>query len=322
MAGSESRLQTTIRSGEPILVVEVAPPRGGDPAPLRAAAKRFAGRVHAIGVSDSRHGVSISALAAAGIIAAEGVEPIMHFVTRDRNRIALIADCLGAQALGVRNILCTSGTHQTLGICRPAKSVFDIDAVQLLDAIMRLADGSAVCADGFDGAGPFCLGAVAAPFADPLEMQLMRLSKKIAAGARFLITQPVFDLDRLSTWWDQVTQRGIHEKAAILAGIQPLLDAEDAKSFAASRPFPMVPQAVLDKLSSAGDRKAQRAAGIEIALETIKQVSALKGLRGFQICADSDDDAVLEIIERAGLGYSDPSDPSQRSQKSQRPEAQ
>ena len=301
MTDSESRLQARINSGQPILTVEVAPPKGGDAAPLRAAAKRYAGKVHAIGVSDCRHGVCLSALAAAGVIAAEGVEPILHIVTRDRNRVALLAECLGAQALGVRNILCTSGTHQTLGVCPPAKNVFDIDSIQLLDAIAHVADGSAVCPDRFEGAGPFCLGAVAAPFADPAELQLMRLAKKVNAGAKFLITQPVYDLDRFRTWWDSVSQRGLQDKTAILAGIQPLLDAGEAKAFAASRPLPMVPQVVLDRLSVAGDTKAQRAAGIEMAVDTIKQLSALKGLRGFQICADGDETAALEIMERSGL---------------------
>jgi methylenetetrahydrofolate reductase (NADPH) len=303
MSESETKLHARIRSGEPILVVEVAPPKGGDAAPLRAAAQRYGGKVHAVGVCDSRHGVGMAALAAAGILAGEGVEPILHIVTRDRNRIALIADCLGAQALGIRNILCTSGTHQTLGICRPAKNVFDIDSIQLLDAIAHLGtDGSAVCPERFDGAGPFCLGAVAAPFADPPELQLVRLAKKVTAGAQFLITQPVYDFDRFRTWWDQVTQRGIHDRAAVLAGIQPLLDADQAKAFATTRPLPMVPQTLLDRLSSAGGGKAQRAAGIEIALETIKQLSALKGLRGFHLCGEGDEDAVLEIMERAGLG--------------------
>ena len=328
MTESETRFQARIRSGEPLLVVEITPPKGGDPAPLRAAAKRYAGKVHAIGVSDNRHGVCMSALAAAAIVAAEGVEPILHLVTRDRNRIALIASCLGAQALGVRNILCTSGTHQTLGICPPAKNVFDIDSTQLIEAIAHLGeigDSYLFSPDNRDGSGkthngrkignsplfPFCLGAVAAPFADPAELQLMRLSKKVAAGAEFLITQPVYDLDRFGAWWGQVTQRGIHEKAAILAGIQPLLDAEQAKTYAASRPFPMVPQALLDKLSSAGDRKAQRATGIEIAVETLKQVSALKGVRGLCISFPSstcergdtqgEEDAALEVIERSGL---------------------
>ena len=304
MSESLSTLEARIRSGAPILVVEISPPKGGDPAPLRATAKRFAGKVHAIGVSDNRHGVCMAALAAAGILAAEGADPILHIVTRDRNRLALIANGLGAQALGVRNILCTSGTHQTLGLCPPAKNVFDIDSIQLIETITHLGRGSVVCREPFDGAGPFCVGAVAAPFADPPELQLMRLAKKVAAGAQFLITQPIYDLDRFRVWQDQVTRQGIHEQAAILAGIRPLLDVSAAKTYAASRPFPMVPQAVLDRLSASSDRVAQRAAGIEIALETIKQVSTLKGIRGFHIDAEGDEDAALEIITRSGLEIS------------------
>ncbi|MCX5759359.1 MAG: methylenetetrahydrofolate reductase, partial [Candidatus Hydrogenedentes bacterium] len=292
MTESTTRLQAKIGSGEPLLVVEVVPPKGGDAAPLRAAVQRYAGKVDAIGVSDNRHGVCMAALAAAGIVAAEGVEPILHMVTRDRNRIALLANCLGAQALGVRNILCTSGTHQTLGICPPAKNVFDIDSIQLLDAIAHVGtDGSAVYPERFEGAGPFCLGAVAAPFADPPELQLIRLAKKVSAGANFVITQPVYDIEPFRAWWEQVAQRGIHERVAVLACIEPLLDAGQATVFAASRPSPLVPEAALDRLSSAGDQAAQRAAGIEIALETIEQLSALTGLRGFQICADGHENA-------------------------------
>jgi methylenetetrahydrofolate reductase (NADPH) len=303
MTEQKTKLQTKIGSGEPILVIEIAPPKSGDPAPVRATAKRLGGKVDAVSVSDNRYGACMAALAAAGIVAAEGVETILHVVTRDRNRIALISNCLGAQALGVRNILCTSGTHQTLGACRPAKNVFDIDSIQLLSALSRLdTDASVVCQERIEGAGPFCLGAVAAPFADPPELQSMRLAKKLAAGAQFLITQPVYDLDRFRAWWDQVTSRCIPQKAAVLAGIRPLLGADAAKAYAASRPFPLVPAALLDRLSAAGDAKAQRAAGIGIAVETIQQLSTLNGVRGFQIDAEDDEDAALEIAERAGLG--------------------
>jgi methylenetetrahydrofolate reductase (NADPH) len=299
---SATKFEARVRSGKPIVVVEVTPPKGGDPAALRAAAKRFAGKVHAIGVSDNRHGVRMSALAAAGILAAEGAEPIVHIVTRDRNRLALLGTCLGAQALGVRNIFCTSGTHQTLGICPPAKNVFDIDSVQFIDAVAHLGNGgSAACTETIAGAGPFCVGGVAAPFADPPELQLMRLAKKMAVGAKFLITQPVYDVERFKAWWDKVTQQGLHEKAAILAGIQPLLNAEEAKAYAASRPSPAVPEAVLEKLAAAGDGAAQRAAGIEAAVDTIRQLSQLKGLRGFQVNAEDDEDAAFEILERAAL---------------------
>jgi methylenetetrahydrofolate reductase (NADPH) len=285
MTDNPTSLKTRIQSGQPILMVELTPPNTGDPAPLRNAAKPFARKVHAIGVSDSRHGVCVSSLAAAAILAAKGIEPVMHLVTRDRNRLALLGASLGAQALGVRNILCTSGDHQTLGACRPAKNVFDIDSIQLLAAVASL-DRDA-----------FCLGAVAAPFADPPEMQLVRLAKKIAAGADFLITQPVFDIERFRAWWDQATQKGLHQRAAIIAGIEPLLSAEQAKKLAEARPRTSIPQPILDRLESAGDK---RAAGIEIAIETIRQLSSLKGLRGFQIVAE-DTAAALDILERAGL---------------------
>src|SRR6202140_5549074 len=131
MALEKTELHKRIESGKPVLVAEMSPPRGGDPAPVRAAARQFAGKVHALGVSDNRDGVGMSATAPAALILAEGVEPILHMTTRDRNRIALVSDCLGAQAMGVRNLLCTSGTHQTLGPCRKAKNVFDIDSIQL-----------------------------------------------------------------------------------------------------------------------------------------------------------------------------------------------
>ncbi len=301
MTRDKTGFQASIDSGNPLLVVEIAPPKGGDSAPLRAAVKRFEGKVHAIGLSDNRDGARMSALAAAGIVAAEGLEPILHLVTRDRNRLALISECLGAQALGVRNILCTTGTHQTLGVCHAAKNVFDIDSLQLLDAVARLdSDGAIVGEAPYADAGPFCLGGVAAPFADPPELQLTRLAKKVAAGAQFLITQPVYDVARFEAWWTQVTQRGLHEKTAFLAGIRPLLNAEEATAYAASRPGPRIPDSLLARLS-AGDTAAQRAAGIDVAVETIQKVSALGGLRGFEVRADGDAEAALEITAKSGL---------------------
>jgi methylenetetrahydrofolate reductase (NADPH) len=296
-------LQKRIESGKPLLLAEISPPQGSDPKPLGETARRFAGKIHALGISDNRDRVSMSALAAATIVAAEGVEPILHVVTRDRNRIALVSEALGAQALGIRNLLCTSGTHQILGAFHSAKNVFDIDTVQLLQTYSNLAgDGSLVGEKGFAGAGPFCLGGVAAPNADPLEMQVLRLAKKSDAGARFLITQPIYDLERFNQWWQEITHRGLHEKVAIVAGIQPLYDAQKAQQLAASRPLPRIPDAILAKLSSASGAAAQHAAGITIALDTISRLSGVKGLRGFQICGDGDMDAAMEVIEKSALG--------------------
>jgi methylenetetrahydrofolate reductase (NADPH) len=245
----------------------------------------------------------MSAMAAASLAAQEGVEPILHVSTRDRNRAALVSDCLGAQALGVRNLLCTTGTHHTLGACRSARGVFDLDPLQLLSLYRGLAeDGSLVGEDRFAGAGPFCLGVTASPFADPMEMQIIRLAKAVAAGAQFAITQPIFDVERFEQWFGEVTRRGLHEKIAIVAGIQPLADAESARAHAEARPCPRIPAPALDRISSKPDKKSQRAAGLEIALETLQRLKGLKGLRGFEIRGDGDAEIALEFLDKSGLG--------------------
>jgi len=297
-------LNERLVGGDAILLAEISPPRGADSAQVRDAARRLAGKVHALGISDNRERVAMSALAAASLVAAEGLEPILHVTTRDRNRIALVSEALGAQALGIRNLLCTSGTHPTLGRFRAAKNVYDIDCVQLLKTYAGLASDGALVGeeDGLDGAGPFCLGAVASPDADPLELQIARLVKKTRAGAKFLVTQPVYDLERFGAWWHEVVRRGIHEKAAILAGIRPLCDGPLADAQAGRRPLARVPQSILDRILSSSDPAAQRAAAVEIALETIERLSSFRGLRGVSISGEGDFDAALTVIEKSGLG--------------------
>jgi methylenetetrahydrofolate reductase (NADPH) len=303
MQETQTGLQRRIQSGKPLLLGEMLPPQGSDPAAVRELARKFAGKVHAVGVSDNRDRVSMSAVAAASLLAAEGVEPILHLVTRDRNRVALISEALGAQALGIRNLLCTSGSHQTLGAFRAAKNVYDLDPVQLLQTYRDLAnDGALVGGQGIAGAGPFCLGGTASPYADPLEFQMMRLAKKVSAGAQFLITQPVFAVERFGQWWEEVTRRKLHEKAAIVVGVEPLSSAKQAELLAGKRPQPRIPSEIVNRLASAGDAAAQRAAGIAIAVETIQRLGAFKGLRGFQVVAGEDPDAALEVIEKAALG--------------------
>lgn len=304
MAHDKTELQKRIESGKPLLLVELSPPASGDSAPLLAAAKHYAGKVHALGISDNRDGVRMSALAAARLVASEGFETILHLVTRDRNRIALLSECLGAQALGIRNILCTSGTHQTLGRSSGARNVYDLDAIQLLHALSDPAAGRALVGEsGLNGASALFTGAVAAPFADPMPLQIARLGKKVRAGARFLITQPVFDLERFGAFWKEVTRAGLAEKVAIVAGIRLLADAESARAYAAARPRPMIPEAtVLGRLASKSGTSAQRQEGIEIAVETIRRLKALPGLRGFELRGDGDHDAVLAVMQKAGLG--------------------
>jgi methylenetetrahydrofolate reductase (NADPH) len=297
MPQEKTNLLKRIESGKQIVTAEISPPKSADAASVRAVAKLYAGKVHALGVSDNRDGVRMSAVSAAAVIASEKVEPILHMTTRDRNRTALISDFLGARALGVRNVLCTSGTHQTLLPFHAAKNVFDIDATILLQSLHGLEKNATIVGEqNIDGDVSYCLGAVASPFADPVELQLPRLAQKIFVGAQFIVTQPVFDLERFGLWWKQVVGRDLHTKAAFIAGIRVLSDADTTRSFVEKRPDPMVPADMLKRLSSKSDKNSVRSEGIKIALETIEKLSAVQGLRGFEIVCD-DDDAALEVLD-------------------------
>lgn len=302
MTSKETQLQKQIRTGGDLLIAEVSPPKGADAEAVRQLAGLFSGRVHALGISDSRDGVQMSAVAAASIASDAGMEPLLHMVTRDRNRIALVSECIGANALGIHNILCTSGTHQTLAGAANAKNVHDIDPVHLLGMLSAWSEGKLHSdAGSSNGVAPFCLAAVASPYADPAPLQLMRLSKKVAAGAGLLITQPVFDMERFKAWLGLFTERGLHEKAALVAGVRPLLKVDEARAYAERRPTPVVPESVLAALEAAPDAAAAREVGIETAAATIKQLAGLQGLRGFEIHAADDPEAALEVMERAGL---------------------
>jgi len=301
MATTTSAFQQRIDSGKPLLVAELSPPQGADAGPVREAARRLKGKTHAVGVSDNREHVCMSALAAATLVAAEGLEPILHVVTRDRNRVALVSDLLGAQTLGVKNVLCTSGTHQTLGAYRQARNVFDLDAVQLLQTYAGLGQSAAAVGAASLPVEPLCLGAVVSPFSDPAELQLLKLQKKIQAGARFVITQPVFDVERFEAWWTEVARRGLEKKVAILAGIRPLASVEAARALADARPKTLIPDALLSRLAAKSDAAAQRAEGVAVALETIRRLAKLPGLRGFEVCADGQPEAALEVIEKSAV---------------------
>jgi|WetSurMetagenome_2_1015567.scaffolds.fasta_scaffold03741_2 methylenetetrahydrofolate reductase (NADPH) len=297
MQPEKSNLQERIESGATIITAEISPPATSDASEVRAAVKAFAGKVHALGISDNRDGVAMSALAAAAISVSEKVEPILHMTTRDRNRTALVSDFLGARALGVRNILCTSGTHQTLLPFRTAKNVFDIDATILLQSLRDLGKNAAIVGEeNIDGHTSYCLGAVASPFADPLELQLPRVAQKIFVGAQFIVTEPVFDLDRFGLWWKEVTKRGLHENTAFIAGIKILTSAEAAKKYIEKRPKPLVPEHYAERLVSKTDKAKCRTEGIAIAQEIIEKLSAIPGLRGFEIVCDEDHPAAFEVL--------------------------
>ncbi len=298
MTQEKSQLLKRLESGKQVVLAEITPPQAPDAAFIRSAAKAFSGKVHALGVCDNREAVRMSALAAASIMVSEGMEPVLHMATRDRNRTALISDSIGAQAMGIHNILCTSGTHQSLLPFHAAKNVYDVDATILLQSLRGLDKNASIVGEkNIPGQTPLCLGAVASPNADPLELQMPRLAQKIFAGAQFVVTQPVFDFNRFDLWWKEVTNRGLQTKAAFIAGIKVLTDIESAKAYAEKRPTPMVPEEVIKRLASKSDKNACRKEGIKIALESMERLSAMQGLRGFEINCNGDRDAALEVLD-------------------------
>jgi methylenetetrahydrofolate reductase (NADPH) len=291
---STSTLRKQLNTGDMLVMTELSPPMEASPAFIREQARKLKGKVHAIGLSDNREGIGISAIAAATLVDAEGVVPVVHMATRDRNRIALVSDFLGANALGLTNILCTTGTHQTLGTFKAAKNVFDVDSVQLLKLLSSQSVSN----------GSVLLGATASPFADPAALQMIRLAKKAKAGARFIVTQPIFDLKRFDAWWQEVKQNELHEQCAFILGIHPLLGRDASATFAGRRPNPCIPEALLKKITDAPDDAAARKAGIEIATTLISELKSVDGIRGFEIFAGDDIDAVLTILDNAGLEIS------------------
>jgi len=254
----------------------------------------------AVNVADNHYGVAMSSLAASVALLRAGIEPVYQVVTRDRNRIALQSDLLGAASLGVKNVLCLTGYHQALIGCPDSANVFDVDSIQLVAAVTRMTE-EGVLMDGSKIEGPFAMlvGAAANPSLRPLELNIMRIRKKVRAGANFIQTQAVFDIEDFKTWFDAVRSEGIVQKTAVLAGVMPLSGAAEAKRLSDAFTDFSIPAEVVSRLEAAGDREAQRKEGLAICAETIRQLKALSGLRGIHIFSGGNESAVPELLTKA-----------------------
>jgi len=301
MISKPGRLRQVLREGRLVVVAECVPPSRPDAETVKAAAAAFRGKLDAVGVVDNRMEIMMSAVATAAILVGEGLEPIVHVTTRDRNRIALMSDVLGALALGVSNFLCTSGDHQTLGRERASRNVYDLDSVQLLSVLDRLRREGILFEDGRKvGPCDFGLGATANPNAGPAEWQAIVLAKKVRAGADFIVTQPVFDAEAFAKWLGTFRELPGAGKAAILAGILVVPSAARARELREKVPGIEIPDAHLKRIESVAPEKQQSEA-MAIAIEVIRHLRALDGVRGFYVTAEGDNRAAVEVIERADL---------------------
>ena len=299
---TQSNIERLLEKGAFVVTSECGPPRGADPEAVRRKGSLLKGVVDAVNVTDNQTSVvRMSSFSSCIILKEMGFDPILQMVCRDRNRIAIQSDILGASALGINNILCLSGDHQTFGDNPKAKNVFDIDSIQLIQTVRTLRDeGRFLGGEEVKGRPNLFIGAAENPFADPFEIRALRLGKKVKAGCEFLQTQCIYNLEKFGKWMEMVRDRGLHERCAILAGVTPLKSAGMARYMKTSVPGMDVPDALIDRLKGVPKEK-QAEEGIRICVEMIQQLREVAGVRGVHIMAIEWEEKVAEIAKAAGL---------------------
>jgi len=297
-----SKLEKILAAGHLAVTSECGPPRGSDPEAITSKAEMIKDYVDAINITDNQTSVTrLCSLAACIHLKKMGVEPTLQMVTRDRNRIALQSDILGAASFDIYNILCLSGDHQNFGDSPQGQNVFDIDSIQLIQTVRLMRDeGKFLGGDEIKRPPQMFVGAAANPFADPFEIRVPRLAKKIAAGVEFIQTQCIYNLEKFELWLKQARDRGLHEKVYILAGVTPFKSAGMAKYMKNRVPGMDVPDEVVKRMSGVPKEK-QAEEGINICVETIQRLKEVEGVKGFHIMAIEWEEKVPEIVERGGL---------------------
>lgn len=299
---TDSILEKILASGQLAVTSECGPPRGALPAKVREKAEMLRGCVDAVNVTDNQTAmVRMSSLAACILIKQMGLNPLLQMVTRDRNRLAMQSEVIGAYSHGIDNMLCLSGDHPRFGDHPNAAAVHDIDSIQAVDMVRKMRDdGLFQGGQQIDGPPKMFIGAAANPFADPFELRVARLAKKVRAGVDFVQTQCIYNVDKFEKWMEGVRERGLHEKVYILAGITPMKSAGMAKYMKNKVPGMDVPDDVVKRIAGVPKEK-QAEEGIKMCLETIERLKNVKGVSGFHIMAIEWEHKVPEIVERAGL---------------------
>ena len=297
-----SRLKEILNQGTFAVTAECGPPKGADPGVIRKKAELLRGRVDAVNVTDNQTAiVRMSSLAACALLKNQGLDPVLQVVVRDRNRIALQSDILGASALGVRNVLCLSGDHQRFGNQPQAVGVFDLDSIQFVQVVRRMVDeGVILGGDALTKAPELFVGAAANPFGDPFPFRILRLAKKIAAGAEFIQTQCIYNLERFEKWMAMARDRGLTDKVHILGGVTPLKSAAMAGYMKKKVAGMDVPDEMVRRMEGV-PVKGQAEEGLKICVETIRGLREVPGVKGVHIMAIEWEETVGEIVERAGL---------------------
>ncbi|HDP97509.1 MAG TPA: methylenetetrahydrofolate reductase [Euryarchaeota archaeon] len=280
----QSNLEKILSSGKFAVTAEIGPPRGADPTEMIELARKIKGSADAFNLTDNQTAiVRLSSIGSAVLLMKEGIEPVIQMTCRDRNRIALQSDLLGASAIGVKNVLCLTGDHHTFGNEKSAKGVFDLDSISLLNTFKNMRDTKKqLSGEELDSAPNIYLGAAENPFATPYEYRAIRMAKKVKAGAQFIQTQAIFDLDWFERWMAEVRKMDLHEKVHILGGVIPVKSAGALRYMKNKVPGMIVPDALIGRMNRAEDKKEE---GIQICIEMIERLKQIEGVHGVHIMA-------------------------------------
>lgn len=298
---SESRLEKVLAAGKFAVTSELGPPQSADPEVIKKKAQHCLGKVDGVNITDNQTAVvRMSSIAAGALAVACGLEPVAQMVCRDRNRIAMQSDILGAAALGIKNLLCLSGDHQKFGNHPQSKNVFDVDSVQLIALVKQMRDEKEfLCGDPIKDHEPrLFIGAVENPFADPFEFRVFRLAKKIDAGADFIQTQCIFDLDKFEKWMKLVVDQGLHKKVYILGGLTPVRSARALEYMKSEVAGMSIPDELIKRMKGAKDAKEE---GVKICLEMIEKLKSIEGVAGIHLMPIGWESIAPVILERAKL---------------------
>jgi len=297
---SGSRLEKVLSTGHFAFTGELGPPRGSNVEAVKKKTSFLKGIVDSVNITDNQTGVvRMSSWATSLILIQEGLEPNYQMVCRDRNRLAMQSDILGAYAHGIRNMLCLSGDHQQFGDHPLSKGVFDIDSIQLISVLKKMRDEGRFLNDQeIDERPRMFIGAAANPFGEPFEWRVYRLAKKVQAGADFIQTQCIYDMKRFREFMKQANDMGLTEKVHILAGLTPLKSGGMARYMAKNVSGIIIPDEIIDRVVKA---KKPADEGIQICVEQIEELREMKGVHGVHLMAIEWEHKVPEIAERAKL---------------------
>jgi len=298
-----SKLEKILAAGHLAVTSECGPPRNGRGDVVEKKGELLRGFVDAINVTDNQTAVVRQCSLASCIrLKLMGLEPVLQMVTRDRNRIAIQSDLLGATSFGIHNVLCLTGDHQRFGDHPNSVNVFDMDSTRLIQTVKTMRDDGKLLSGHpmEEGRPQMFIGAAENPFADPFEVRVLRLAKKVAAGAQFIQTQCIYNMEKFKLWMKMVRDEGLHEQVAILAGLTPMKNVGMARYMKNRVPGIDVPDPIVKRLAGV-PKENQAEEGIRICLEQIEELRREEGIRGFHIMAIEWEEKVPEIVKRAGL---------------------